>query len=128
MLAAAAAISFLIVGHAMPARAQSATFGGPVAVGDSRPGGEPGIIADNAGGIFVNAPPGLPGPSNVWRSTDGGATFTFAGPGTVGAWPNGVGVAIGGGDSNLASDASIASTSSIYGWEIPRPQFRTIAV
>lgn len=112
----------------MPARAQSATFGGPVAVGDSRPGGEPGIIADNAGGIFVNAPPGLPGPSNVWRSTDGGATFTFAGPGTVGAWPNGVGVAIGGGDSNLASDASIASTSSIYGWEIPRPQFRTIAV
>ena len=76
-----------------------------MAVDDSRPGGEPGIIADTSGRIFVNAPPGLPGPSNVWRSVDGGATFTFAGPGTVGASPNGAGVEVGGGDSNLASDA-----------------------
>ncbi|HZC45262.1 MAG TPA: hypothetical protein VE243_02240 [Candidatus Acidoferrum sp.] len=72
---------------------------------DSRPGGEPGIIVDASGRVFVNAPPGLPGPSSVWRSTDGGQSFAFAGPGTVGASPNGAGVDVGGGDSNLASDA-----------------------
>ena len=104
-LFATAAISLLPAMHAMPVRAQSATFGTPVAVDDSRPGGEPGIITDSAGRVFVNAPPGLPGPSNVWRSSDGGSTFTFAGPGNVGASPNGVGVAIGGGDANLAVDA-----------------------
>jgi hypothetical protein len=104
-LIAAAAISSLTLGHAMPAHALTAIFGSPVAVDDSRPGGEPGIIVDTAGRVFVNAPPGLPGPSYVWRSVDGGASFRFAGPGTVGASPNGVGFAIGGGDSNLASDA-----------------------
>src|SRR5262249_20047695 len=45
------------------------------------------------------------GPSAVWVSTDGGTTFTFVGPGNVGASPNGAGVEVGGGDSNLASDA-----------------------
>lgn len=101
---AATAICLLPLTHAKPACAQ-ATFGTPVAVDDSRPGGEPGIIVDTIGRVFVNAPPGLPGPSNVWRSSDGGASFVFAGPGTVGASPNGAGVEAGGGDSNVASDA-----------------------
>jgi hypothetical protein len=103
-LLATTAISLLLNVHAKPAHAQ-ATFGSPVAVDDSRPGGEPGVIVDTSGRVFVNAPPGLPGPSDVWRSSDGGASFVFAGPGTVGASPNGAGVDIGGGDSNLASDA-----------------------
>src|ERR1700726_2121624 len=64
-LLAAAAISLRPIVHATPARAQ-ATFGAPVAVDDSRPAGEPGIIVDNSGRVFVNAPPGLPGPSDVW--------------------------------------------------------------
>lgn len=88
--------------------ASSATafsFGAPAVVDDSRPASEPGINVDALGRIFVNAPPGLPGPSYVWRSTDGGASFAFVGPGTVGASPNGGGVVIGGGDSTLASDA-----------------------
>jgi hypothetical protein len=93
-----------------PPRIQTSTapafsFGAPAAVDDSRPASEPGIGVDALGRIFVNAPPGLPGPSYVWRSTDGGASFAFVGPGTVGASPNGSGVVIGGGDSNLASDA-----------------------
>lgn len=88
------------------AQAQGFSFGTPVAVDDSRPdASEPGINVDAAGHVFVNAPPGLPGPSFVWRSIDGGASFVFAGPGTVGASPNGTGVVIGGGDSNLATDA-----------------------
>jgi hypothetical protein len=89
------------------AQAQSFTFATPVAVDDSRPdASEPGINVDAAGDVFVNAPPGLIGPSFVWRSTDGGSSFTFAGPGTVGASPNGTAVVIGGGDSNLATDAN----------------------
>src|SRR5437764_7642640 len=90
---------------AQKARAQ-VTFGAPVAVDDTRPAGEPGIIVDAQGRIFVNAPGGLPGPSAVWRSTNGGSSFTFKGPGAVGASPNGAGIVIGGGDSNLASDAA----------------------
>ena len=88
------------------AQTQSFTFGPPVAVDDTRPNAsEPGIAVDAAGHVYVNAPPGLPGPSFVWRSDNGGSSFTFAGPGTVGASPNGAGVVIGGGDSNLATDA-----------------------
>jgi hypothetical protein len=99
-------ISALVLGFGtLPAAAQTFTFGTPVAVDDTRPAGEPGIIVDAGGRVFVNAPGGLPGPSNVWRSTDGGATFEFVGPGNVGVSPNGAGILVGGGDSNLAADA-----------------------
>lgn len=99
------AAGLLAIAWPIRATAQAFTFGAPVAVDDSRPAGEPGIIVDAGGRVFVNGPGGLPGPSNVWRSSDGGATFEFAGPGNVGASPNGAGLVIGGGDSNLASDA-----------------------
>jgi hypothetical protein len=86
------------------AHAQQATFANPVAVDDSRPASEPGIVACPNGKVFVNAPPGLPGPGYVWRSDDNANSFLFKGPGTVGA--TSLGVDVGGGDSNLACDAS----------------------
>lgn len=89
--------------------AASFVFGQPVAVDDSRPdASEPGIIVDTQGRVFVNAPPGLPGPSFVWRSEDGGQSFGFVGPGTVGASTNGAAVIVGGGDSNVANDGANA--------------------
>src|SRR5215469_8473168 len=100
-----AACSLLSIGLAMPVSGQAFTFSSPVAIDDSRPAGEPGIIIDAGGRIFVNAPPGVGTPSYVWRSQNGGAGWAFRGPGTVGASPNGSGVEEGGGDSNLASDA-----------------------
>jgi hypothetical protein len=104
------ALSYLLIPTAFaiaaPSLAATTTFAPPVAVDDSRPASEPGIMVDPLGRIFVNAPPGLPGPSYVWRSDDGGSTFVFAGPGTVGASPGGTGVVIGGGDSNLSADAA----------------------
>jgi hypothetical protein len=85
--------------------AQQITFANPVAVDDSRPASEPGIITCPNGTVFVNAPPGLPGPSYVWRSDNGGNSYIFKGPGTVGVL-NGGGVEVGGGDANLACDAN----------------------
>jgi hypothetical protein len=85
-----------------PAAAQ--TFSSPVVIDNTHNASEPGIIADPSGKLFVNAPIGLPGPSLVWRSTDTGSTWTATGPGTVGANP--ANVTLGGGDSNLASDAA----------------------
>jgi hypothetical protein len=91
---------------AAPAAAQ--TFSSPVVIDNSHNASEPGIITDSSGKIFVNAPIGLPGPSLVWRSTDGGSTWKSTGPGTVGANPStqSANVTVGGGDSNVASDAA----------------------
>ena len=94
--------ALLLTATVAPASAQ--TFSSPVVIDNSHNAGEPGIIADPSGKIFVNAPPGLPGPSLIWRSDDGGTTWKSTGPGSVGASP--ANVTIGGGDANLATDAS----------------------
>lgn len=93
---------------ASTAAASAQTFSSPVTVDSSHNASEPGIIADSGGRIFINAPVGLPGPSLIWRSTDQGSTWASTGPGTVGASPTGptAEADIGGGDSNLASDAA----------------------
>jgi hypothetical protein len=89
------------------ATAGAQTFSAPVVIDNTHNASEPGIIVDPSGQIFVNAPIGLPGPSLVWRSSDGGSTWTSTGPGTVGASPSpAANATIGGGDSNLATDAS----------------------
>jgi hypothetical protein len=75
-------------------------------VDNTRPASEPRIIVDPQDRIYVAAPPGPPGPSFVWRSEDGGQTFTFVGPGTVGASASGGSVVVGGGDCDLATDAA----------------------
>ncbi|HUZ27785.1 MAG TPA: hypothetical protein VMU90_01000 [Solirubrobacteraceae bacterium] len=88
-----------------PAAAQ--TFSSPTVIDNSHNASEPGITTDPSGNIFVNAPIGLPGPSLVWRSGDAGTTWKATGPGTVGASPSpAANVTIGGGDSDLATDAS----------------------
>lgn len=77
-----------------------------ITVDNTRPASEPRIVVDPQDRVFVVAPPGIPGPSFVWRSEDGGNSFTFVGPGVVNASPNGGAVVIGGGDCDLAIDAS----------------------
>ncbi|HZT66853.1 MAG TPA: sialidase family protein [Acidimicrobiales bacterium] len=79
-----------------------AATGGPVAVGQG--GSEPGIAVGPGGVIYVDAPDGLlsslPGsPSYVWRSTDGGSSWTLTPAGLRADLP-------GGGDSDLAVDGS----------------------
>ena len=56
-------------------------------VDQSSNAGEPGISSTPSGAIFIDAPAGLPGPSPIWRSTDGGSSFAAVGPGLVGADP-----------------------------------------
>jgi len=79
----------------------AAGFGPPVVV-TGLDTGEPGIDVASDGTIYVNAPAGLlsslPGsPSFVFRSDDGGATWTLVPSGLRANLP-------GGGDSNLAVD------------------------
>ena len=86
---------------ALSAAAGAATFGSPVVV-TSLDAGEPGIDVAGDGTIYVNAPSGLlsnaPGsPSYVFRSTDGGASWTLTPPGGRANLP-------GGGDSDLSLD------------------------
>src|SRR2546428_3991251 len=76
-------------------------FGSPVVV-TGLDTGEPGIDVAPDGTIYVNAPAGLlsnlPGsPSFVFRSDDGGATWTLTPPGLRADLP-------GGGDSDLSID------------------------
>lgn len=63
---------------------------------------EPKILHSPTGDLFVNAPAGLPGPSDIWRSADGGSTWTKLPLANVGT----SNVTIGGGDSDLAADAA----------------------
>ena len=77
-------------------------FGSPVVV-SGLDAGEPGIDVASDGTIYVNAPAGLlsnlPGsPSFVFRSDDGGATWTLTPPGLRSNLP-------GGGDSDLSIDS-----------------------
>lgn len=105
---AACLLCLAFAGAVGAAAARAQTFSTPVVIDNTHNASEPGIIADPSGKIFVNAPLGLPGPSLVWRSPDGGSTWTPTGPGTVGANPSApaANATIGGGDSNLASDAA----------------------
>src|SRR6266571_5932428 len=86
---------------ALSGAASAATFGSPVVVtGDDT--GEPGIAIAADGTIYVNAPAGLlsnlPGsPSFVFRSTDGGASWTQTPADLRANLP-------GGGDSDVAVD------------------------
>jgi hypothetical protein len=92
---------------AVPA-AQAASFGSPVVV-TGNDLGEPGVDVANDGTIYVNAPTGLlsnlPGsPSDVFRSTDGGATWVNTPADARSNLP-------GGGDSDISLDPQ---TGKIY--------------
>lgn len=82
------------------------TFSTPAIVDTTDNAFEPKIITDASGRIFIAAPPGLPGPSVIWRSTDGGVSFASVGPGLVGAVPTNTNITLGGGDCDLASDSA----------------------
>jgi hypothetical protein len=98
-LLAAACLALVL---ALPgATASATTFGSPVGVAQANTG-EPGINVAGDGAIYVNAPSGLlsnlPGsPSFVWRSTDGGGSWTLLPAGMRGSFA-------GGGDSNVSVD------------------------
>src|SRR3954454_14808637 len=89
--------------------AHAATFGAPVVVsGDNA--SEPGIDVAPDGTLYVNAPVGvlsnIPGsPSNVYRSDDGGSSWTKLPASLKANLP-------GGGDSDIAisPDGSLAET------------------
>lgn len=89
--------------------ASAAVFGTPVVVsGDDA--SEPGIDVAPDGTLYVNAPVGvlsnIPGsPSNVYRSTDGGTSWTKLPPGLKANLP-------GGGDSDItiAPDGTLSET------------------
>ncbi|MHB8671231.1 MAG: hypothetical protein ACYDAD_11875 [Acidimicrobiales bacterium] len=98
----------LLAAGAPPAVSSTAGFGSPVPIsGDT--GSEPGLNVAPDDSIYVNTPSGLlsnlPGsPSPVFKSTDGGATFTATPPGRRALFP-------GGGDANIAVDPS---TGTLY--------------
>src|SRR3954447_22677573 len=91
--------------------AQGATFSTTVVTGDNA--GEPGIDVGKDGAIYINAPSGLlsnlPGsPSWIYKSTNGGGSWTKLDPGLRANFP-------GGGDV----DISIApDTGTIYGTDL----------
>src|SRR3989449_9917208 len=91
-----------------PAARGAGGFGAPVVV-TGLDTGEPGVDVAADGTIYVNAPAGLlsnlPGsPSFVFRSDDGGATWTLTPPGSRASLP-------GGGDSDLSVDPA---TGALY--------------
>lgn len=63
---------------------------------------EPKVLQSTTGDLFINAPPGLLGPSQIFRSKDGGATWTLLPLANVGS----MNVTLGGGDSDLAADSA----------------------
>ena len=80
--------------------AAAGSFLAPVVVGSGV--SEPGIVVAPDGTLYVDAPPGLlahtpTSPSVVFRSVDGGTTWTTTGPGMRADFP-------GGADSQLAID------------------------
>jgi hypothetical protein len=74
----------------------AARFRAPVVVSDLDTG-EPGIDVAPDGTLYVNAPSGNLTASDLWRSTDGGATWAHLDPAQRGNAP-------GGGDSDVAVD------------------------
>ena len=96
-----------VVAGAGPAAIAAGSFGPPVVVTGLNDG-EPEIDIATDGTIYVNAPSGflsnLPGsPSHVFRSDDGGSSWTLTDPGPLrGNMP-------GGGDSDIAIDRADGS-------------------
>ena len=112
MTVAAVGVVSLAAATLLPAsqgRAHAASFGTPVVVsGDDV--SEPGIDVAPDGTLYVNAPVGvlsnIPGsPSKVYRSTDGGATWSTLPQGLKANQP-------GGGDSDIAisADGTLSET------------------
>ncbi|HET6810779.1 MAG TPA: sialidase family protein [Acidimicrobiales bacterium] len=102
LTAGVTALAAAVAVFATTTASSTAATTGPVVVGQG--GSEPGVAVGPGGVIYVNAPDGLlsnvPGsPSYVWRSTDGGSSWTLTPAGLRANLP-------GGGDSNLAVDGS----------------------
>jgi hypothetical protein len=96
-LAAAATASVLIASVVTSHPAGAApTFASPVVVTSDNLG-EPSIDVSTNGNLFINAPSGISSPSPIFRSTNGGTSWTKLAAGTRGALP-------GGGDSDIAID------------------------
>jgi len=70
---------------------------------------EPRVVHDALGNLYVAAIQGIPGGVDVWKSLDGGNTFTYLGEPDgiqVGATMGLDGVGLGGGDEDLAVSSS----------------------
>jgi hypothetical protein len=70
---------------------------------------EPRIVHDGLGNYYVAAIQGIPGGVDVWKSVDGGQTFTYLGEPDgiqIGAALGADGVGLGGGDEDLAVSSS----------------------
>ncbi len=106
VLLAAIAILAGILGGGSPAGAVGA-FGAPLVV-SGLDDNEPSIDVAADGTIYINAIGGIfipgPSPSHLWRSTNGGTSFTLTPAGARGLFP-------GGGDSDVALDPA---TGTIY--------------
>src|SRR5919199_3624426 len=110
VVAAVAAFAAVVFATAPPAHA---AFGAPVVV-TSADLGEPGIDVAPNGTLYVNAPTGVlsnvPGsPSDVFRSRDGGATWTLLPPGLKANLP-------GGGDSDISLDPATGAIAETDLW------------
>lgn len=101
-----------------PPRGSSLVFAPPLLVDSNRAGGEPVVLVTPTGTILIAAHPGsthLQGPSSallvqngqvhLWRSTDGGESFTFVGDPLLNVGPRDV-VSQGDSDPDLAIDGS----------------------
>lgn len=80
---------------------------------------EPRIVHDTLGNFYVAAIEGVPGGIDVWKSSDGGASFNYLGQPDgiqIGSALAGVdGVGLGGGDEDLAvSPAGVVYASSLW--------------
>src|SRR3954469_23373850 len=107
-----AALAVAVVLVAGPAAAH-ASFGAPVVVTGADLG-EPGIDVARDGAVYVNAPTGLlsnlPGsPSDVFRSDDGGASWTLLPAGLKSNFP-------GGGDSDISLDPATGAIAETDLW------------
>jgi hypothetical protein len=107
-----AVLAFLLALVAGPAVAH-ASFGSPVVVTNANLG-EPGIDVARDGTLYVNAPTGLlsnlPGsPSDVFRSDDGGSTWTLLPAGLKANFP-------GGGDSDISLDPQTGAIAETDLW------------
>src|SRR3954470_4338242 len=107
-----AVLAFLLALIAGPASAH-ASFGSPVVVTNADLG-EPGIDVARDGTLYVNAPTGLlsnlPGsPSDVFRSDDGGSTWTLLPAGLKANFP-------GGGDSDISLDPQTGALAETDLW------------